>query len=29
MSNVVPSGFSGVWKTNEDVTKIYAAFEQN
>jgi len=24
---VIPSGFSGVWKSNENVTKIYAAFE--
>jgi len=24
---VIPSGFSGVWKSNEAVTKIYAAFE--
>ncbi len=24
---VIPSGFSGVWKSNEDVTKIYATFE--
>ena len=24
---VIPSGFSGVWKSNENVTKIYATFE--
>ena len=24
---VIPSGFSGVWKSNESVTKIYATFE--
>mgnify|MGYP005996031237 FL=1 len=24
---VIPSGFSGVWKSNENVTKIYASFE--
>lgn len=24
---VIPSGFSGTWKSNEQVTKIYAAFE--
>ena len=24
---VIPAGFIGVWESNEDVTKIYAAFE--
>lgn len=24
---VIPAGFSGVWTSNENVTKIYAAFE--